>query len=117
MGGHGSGECLTCSFLRGGDNPNAAVKLVKWLGLSGWVSQVDSWAPVHRNTTTAHRALLRRGIEALTSCQADAVDVAVVDSFFPRLAQDFARMGLLGVPYCSNLPKVFRCLCTSAVLS
>lgn len=33
------------------------------------------------------------GIEALTSCQ------------------DFARMGLLGVPYCSNLPKVFRCLC------
>eukprot|EP00913_Durusdinium_trenchii_P006649 g6247.t1 len=27
--------------------------------------------------------------------------------------QDFARMGLLGVPFCSNLPKVYRCLCAT----
>jgi hypothetical protein len=64
---------------------------MKWLGLSGWVSQVDNWAPVHRNTTT-HRTSLRPGIEALTSCQADAVDVAVVE-FFSKTGSGLCKNG------------------------
>ena len=34
---------------------------------------------------------------------------------FVGFFQDFARMGLLGVPYCSTLPKIFRCLCALAL--
>ena len=67
-------------------------------GATGGTGCPGGDAPEAASKLASFLGLSGPDLEALTSCQ------------------DFARMGLLGVPFCSNLPRVLKCLCPSAQL-